>query len=668
MKVNSIFDILSLIIISQSVLASKENIRKISQVESWMSTENFTMMIKKSFFYSTCCNIFLSESIHNVEVLFRQFINIYPYEYLLRQKMYDCQSYFLLGPTDDEIEKDMQKIPSSIATTEILIIVNGELKNNSRLFNVSLYGNANANIVSRSGIWTLSKNYLEARVFLNVNSYEDLMSEFSIINLRGRELQVCTFFQPPVSYLNKTTKKIIKGIEEEVFLADNDVEKDGIEMKIFLLIAEKLNFTWTLRKPQGTYRYGRRINNTYWRGGVIQLLREKKIDLAFGSIWLTPNHSNFVNMSEPWYQMFMHFLVPRPQPITNFWALTRPFPIECWLLLIMLLLVMSMYMCARARIDPKFPKRFRSIFFTITELIGRLLGTWVPRNTANARFELHLWQTAGVVLVTAYCSSLAARLASSEYENRIDTVYQFLEANLTWGRKGPEPNYYDYFDMDDPYSSQLPTRYVSIKDDEMTHRFIKKGNFAIIGKIVGSIFFPEDNISNEDLKGYRIMKQMIGNYYSSFAVQPWLLRPVDTIISWLRESGIIYFHLGDVIRRRANFNLREVLKEYDNLDKSARVLGLTPLGAGFTALIVGFLASTIVFFYELKQAAGSRSIREVFREIQKKREGYELSAYKRKCRKEIELMKYSSSNKSFDLSVIKSAEYIVNTESLQISK
>lgn len=47
------------------------------------------------------------------------------------------------------------------------------------------------------------------------------MSEFSIINLRGRELQVCTFFQPPVSYLNKTTKKIIKGIEEEVFLADN---------------------------------------------------------------------------------------------------------------------------------------------------------------------------------------------------------------------------------------------------------------------------------------------------------------------------------------------------------------------------------------------------------------------------------------------------------------
>lgn len=135
----------------------------------------------------------------------------------------------------------------------------------------------------------------------------------------------------------------------------------------------------------------------------------------------------------------------------------------------------------------------------------------------------------------------------------------------------------------------------------------------------------------------------------------------------MRQSGLTYFQLDDVIRRRANFNLREVFKEYDNLDKSARVLGLMPLSAGFAALIVGLLASTIVFFYELKQAAGSRSIREVFREIQKKREEYQLSAGKRKCQREIELMKHSSSNKSFDLSIIKFG-YIANTESIQKSR
>jgi len=99
---------------------------------------------------------------------------------------------------------------------------------------------------------------------------------------------------------------------------------------------------------------------------------------------------------------------------------------------------------------------------------------------------------------------------------------------------------------------------------------------------------------------------------------------------WLRESGIARFLLSDVIHRRATFNLREVVKEYDNFNGSATDLGLTPLGAGFTTLIVGLLASTMIFFYELKQAADSRPIREVFRNIQKKREVYKSSTYKRK--------------------------------------
>ncbi|XP_011692735.1 PREDICTED: uncharacterized protein LOC105452883 [Wasmannia auropunctata] len=658
MKVNSILGVLSLIIIP--VLTDKRNIMKNFKVESWISTENFTTMVKKSFLYSKCCNIFLSDSIY-VEVLFHQFVNIYPYEYLLHRMLYGCQGYFLLGSRDKEIEQIMQRVPSSISTTEILVIIDGELKNTSKLFNVSLYGNSNANIVSRSGIWTLSENYLEPRFFLKVNSYEELMSEFTTVNMRGRELQVCTFYRPPFTYLNQTTKKIINGVEKEIFLADNDNEKDGIEMKLFLVIAEKLNFTWTIHKISGEERYGRRVNGTNYGGGVIQLVQEKKIDLAFGSIWLTQNHNEFVNMTTPWIQMFIHFLVPRPQPVTNFWALTRPFSIECWILVIVMLFVESIYMYTRARIDPKFPKRFRSIFGVITELIGRLVGAWMPRNTANARFELHLWQTTGFLLVTAYCSSLAARLTSLEYEDRIDTVRQFLEANLSWGHLGEEPYWSDYFDLNDPYMSQMPTRYIRVTgQEEYVYKLIEQKKFAIFGRIVDSIFFPDDAIFNDHVKGQRIMKEKVGNYYTSFAVQPWLLRPIDTVTLWLKESGIARFHLSDVIHRRASLSLREVVKEYDGLNTSYITLGLTPLGAGFSALIVGLLASTLVFIYELKQAADSRPIREVFRDIQKKREMYKT--HKRKYWRETELTDHNSSYRSFDSFVIKSTSHTTSTE------
>lgn len=52
-------------------------------------------------------------------------------------------------------------------------------------------------------------------------SYDDLMYETNLINFKGRELQVCTFYRPPVSYLNRTVKRIIDGEEENVYLADN---------------------------------------------------------------------------------------------------------------------------------------------------------------------------------------------------------------------------------------------------------------------------------------------------------------------------------------------------------------------------------------------------------------------------------------------------------------
>ena len=33
-----------------------------------------------------------------------------------------------------------------------------------------------------------------------------------------------------------------------------ETELDGVEVQLFLLLAEKLNFTWTLRRPSDDYR------------------------------------------------------------------------------------------------------------------------------------------------------------------------------------------------------------------------------------------------------------------------------------------------------------------------------------------------------------------------------------------------------------------------------
>lgn len=79
----------------------------------------------------------------------------------------------------------------------------------------------------------------------------------------------------------------------------------------------------------------------------------------------------------------------------------------------------------------------------------------------------------------------------------------------------------------------------------------------------------------------------------------------------LKESGITTWHLRDIIRKRDSYNLREVLVEHDGYDGSVQVLGLTPLGAGFSMLVVGFSIATVVFYLELKRAAGSIQINKI---------------------------------------------------------
>uniref|UniRef100_A0ABD2WD50 Uncharacterized protein n=1 Tax=Trichogramma kaykai TaxID=54128 RepID=A0ABD2WD50_9HYME len=96
-------------------------------------------------------------------------------------------------------------------------------------------------------------NLWEAKYFLQRTSPSSLASARRV-NFQGKELQVATYFNPPLCYLKSTTKRTINGIEADVFLADSKRELDGIELQLFLILAEALNFTYVLRKPRGRYK------------------------------------------------------------------------------------------------------------------------------------------------------------------------------------------------------------------------------------------------------------------------------------------------------------------------------------------------------------------------------------------------------------------------------
>ena len=170
---------------------------------------------------------------------------------------------------------------------------------------------------------------------------------------------------------------------------------------------------------------------------------------------------------------------------------------------------------------------------------------------------------------------------------RIDSPKDFIEANLTWGREGSTPKFQTYFDesvsitatksafsirlfsnlintfkfnlneqslahLQDPWASQIKSRFSHETSYEERHKKIMKGNYAIIGKTVNGAYFPENYINSSDLKvikifnafvgfvliinnicyryqDYRLMKQPTASFYTTFAVQPWLINSFNKV-------------------------------------------------------------------------------------------------------------------------------------------
>ena len=97
------------------------------------------------------------------------------------------------------------------------------------------------------------------------------------------------------------------------------------------------------------------------------------------------------------------------------------------------------------------------------------------------------------------------------------------------------------------------------------------------------------------------------------------------VLLLLRDSGIMAYHLSDVINRRSIAAQRQVLEDYDEKSVHPRVLTLTPLAISFSVLILGLFISTIVFFLELKSFTGpKKSVRQVLLGIKKNRETWNV--------------------------------------------
>ncbi|XP_011312870.1 probable glutamate receptor [Fopius arisanus] len=318
------------------------------------------------------------------------------------------------------------------------------------------------------------------------------------------------------------------------------------------------------------------------------------------------------------------------------WALLEPFSLSLWFAVVVITILMSIALWKQAWIDPRVPKRFKSYINAITELMGRLVGSWAPRKIKGLRVQLQLWHFAGLLLVTAYSSSLAAILTTPDYEPRIDTAKNFIESNLTWGSYGAPRNLKFFFDMNDTYAKQIPRKLRYEANEQERGRNILSKNYAIYGRIGHKIFFPVAPVNGRDLNNYRLMREPTSKFFLSFITQPWLVNSIDTMVSRLIESGFAEYHIRDIIRRRFTTDFRSVFIEHDveNKDKP-QPLELKPLGVAFIVLFIGYFVATAVFLFEVRARKNEKAVAKgkvnIQRRINQRVRKLQLKYFIRRC-------------------------------------
>ena len=113
-------------------------------------------------------------------------------------------------------------------------------------------------------------------------------------------------------------------------------------MRIFLEISRRLNFTWTLYEPEDSNKWGKKLENGSYSGGVAGDLFDRRSDMGFCFLWLTSPKADDLDFTFPWNSVCNTFLVPRAQPLHQLLAVFYPFTASLWALLAISVVFMSL--------------------------------------------------------------------------------------------------------------------------------------------------------------------------------------------------------------------------------------------------------------------------------------------------------------------------------------
>ncbi|KAK1129910.1 hypothetical protein K0M31_019610 [Melipona bicolor] len=205
----------------------------------------------------------------------------------------------------------------------------------------------------------------------------------------------------------------------------------GYAFYIFDLLSLKLNFTYTIVPPE-KHILGNKTS------GVLNLLYNKKVDVAVAFLPVLPEMGEYCTFSTPLDEMKLTAVMKRPQDSATGSGLLAPFERTVWLLVLASLIFVGPIIYLFANIRAKLWHDSTSENFSLSScfwfVYSSLLkqGTNIVATTDSTRMLFATWWIFILILTSFYTANLTAFLTKPQFTLSISSLQDIVKKGYSW--------------------------------------------------------------------------------------------------------------------------------------------------------------------------------------------------------------------------------------------
>ncbi|XP_047474685.1 glutamate receptor ionotropic, delta-1-like isoform X2 [Penaeus chinensis] len=387
--------------------------------------------------------------------------------------------------------------------------------------------------------------------------------------------------------------------------------RDSLNARMLRTMAEHSNFTYEVREPP-VGRFGLYLGNGSWTG-IVGALQQDVADFST-EIGLLPPRLQAMEPSFIYARDRIVIASPKPGPLPQHLAISRPFAGTVWLLVLAGVLVSDVVVWVLLRVVAWVTGAGDA------EVGGSVLYSWAvlmenppppPSSSSTIRVTVGFLLLYTLVINSAYRSSLIAHLTVQGFPPPINSFEDLLEqGGWTWGSQPLFGTFFVFFNQSsDPVVQQIYAGMEVASMDEHLAEILKKRHAfvdfkynlrtQVAARLTDALGYTPVHLSRSEYPSY------VGDIWGFRKGAPFR-HHICMLQQRLIEAGLIDFWLRDVIRAYADRHRAQ--KKDDSVEATERlsqdrdgtvVLNLSHLQGAFYLLLLGHGAALLLLLLEV---------------------------------------------------------------------